>query len=443
MKTLQKFIKHINDNRLINSKGHLLLAVSGGKDSMCMLYLMQTAGFKISVAHFNFKLRDKESDEDENFVRKFCVDRNIIFHGVSGNTKHYAEQNNISIQMAAREMRYEWFNNLVNEFNYDAICTAHHADDNAETILLNLIRGKGLLSLQGIPVRNNNIIRPMLCFTRNDIHKIISENNIPFCEDSSNQSDDYSRNYLRHKIIPLINEINPSSTETINVNGKLFSGIDLLAREYAASILKNAAIYEAENIILDISLLKQNPAFATLLYYFLEPYGFGKIMIADIISASGTQSGKKFFSQTHVLFTAENKFILQPVRGFQHNGTFIIESTGTFNTGILVVEVENIPRGNIEFSSDQNIAFVDKQKIKFPLSIRKWKNGDYFYPLGMNGKQKISDFLINNKIPLPYKEDIMVLESQDEIVWVIGQRLDHRYRITENTSEVLSVKIKL
>jgi tRNA(Ile)-lysidine synthase len=432
---LTKFQHHIEQNFPQLKDKKLLLAVSGGVDSMVLLDLFYKLRFDICVAHCNFQLRGKESDADELLVREICQDGYIPYFINSFETLDFAKENKLSIQLAARKLRYDWFQELL-LLGFDYVLTAHHLDDNVETFLINFTRGTGLEGLTGIPAKNGNIIRPLLPFSRDEIENYAKENKIQWREDSSNASDKYFRNKLRHNIVPTLKELNSGFLDSFQNTLHHLQQAESLVNDASKLVFEKVVKEKGNQLEIHLKPLLEFQNYKAYLFQWLKNYGFSAWN--DIYDLVGAQSGKQVFSETHVLLKDREKLILSERKSINKSEVFIIES----------IECKvNIPLKLIfsRFSGVKNVnancIFVDKDKIKFPLTIRKWQEGDYFYPAGMNGKKKLSKYFKDEKYSLLDKENQWLLCSEDQIIWVIGKRADHRFIATERTQQIIKIDI--
>ncbi len=406
----------------------LLLTVSGGVDSMVMAHMfirwMQTVeGHRLcpgtAIAHMNFSLRGAESDRDHEFVRQWAHKNKVPFYSKTVFTKKTARENGISLEMAARELRYQWFGSLCEELGFSHIAVAHNANDRAETLLLNLIRGTGVRGLCSLREKTGNIIRPLLDIPRSLIEDYAREHNIPFRTDSTNLETDLARNKIRHLVMPVLEEITPNVAVRMGKNAGHF----LQAQQVLESFLsEKRQDCKSERGFSIPSLLRQNHK-CFLLHEFLSPYGFNSAQIEDISSAMEGQSGKRFYSGSHVLWIDRGELV---IRDLVEHGT---------STGVNGYQTELSP--DFVIPTDPGTAALDADKLGYPLKIRKWEPGDRFMPLGMNRLKKISDFLTDLKVPLYKKQDILVLCSGTDIVWVVGYRIDNRYKVTESTTRIM------
>lgn len=431
-----QFDRHLK-NRFPFMRGKkILLAISGGIDSVVLAVLCKNAHLDFAMAHCNFHLRGKESDGDEAFVENLANEWGIEVFVQPFDTEKYARENKISIQVAARELRYEWFQNLATELGFDYIFTAHHADDNLETFLIHTIRGTGLEGLTGIPERNENILRPLLIFSRKDIHDFAESEEISWREDSSNASKKYLRNKIRHDVLPVLKAENSQLLETFANTQKYLQEASGLLKEYTG-ILYDEIIEEIDRELhFDIEKIQEKSTPKAVLYQLLKPFGFTEWEnVYDLLLA---QSGKMVFSATHRLVKDRGKLILteNPLETSEEQEIQIPYEVRdvVFPLGKLTIfEAEKFQK------STQNEIYVDKNTIKFPLKLRKWKNGDYFYPFGMTGRKKVSAFLKDEKFSLTEKEKIWVLLSGNEIMWIVGQRADDRFKVEPNSAQILKI----
>ncbi len=415
----------------------ILLGVSGGIDSMVMLHLFRQSGYQVGVAHCNFQLRGVESDEDENFVRRNCRQWDIAFYSHRFDTKNYATEKGLSTQMAARELRYTWFNELLQKEGFDYLATAHHSNDSIETILLNLTKGAGLDGLTGIPAQNKKIIRPLLFITQEEIEKYAAEEEVLWREDQSNQSDDYQRNFIRHQIVPKLKELNPSLEKTWQETiYKLQGASEIISTSVEEWKSKNQKI-EGDKIVLEKKGFDNSKR--VMLWEIVKPYGFNFDQCENIINALGGQSGKRFLSNTHELIVDRESLILTE---HQENWEQVsIESSQQeVSLGAKTLKFETADCTGLPIS-DKNQAIVDEGLVRFPIIWRKWKPGDFFFPLGMKNRKKISDFLIDEKVSLADKDSLTLLESNGEIVWVVGHRIDDRFKVTDQTRRVIRIRL--
>src|SRR5450759_3937413 len=439
---ISEFKRFISENNLITPGDKILLAVSGGIDSMVMTYLFHQLGYKIGIAHCNFSLRARESDKDEELVRQYASENNIHFHSTRFKTKAYAIKNKLSVQMAARDLRYKWFEEIRNENGYDSIAIAHNLNDNIETLLINLTRGTGLAGMAGMKPVSNKIIRPLLFATRQDILAFLNQHKIVFREDKSNADTKYTRNKIRHLVIPVLKEINPSIETTLNETTERFIGINEIVSEYISGLRERISEQKMELITFNISLLKAHLHNKAVLFELFKPYGINNVQLSDLIKVIDGKTGGQIFTDSHRIIKNRKEIIVS--HEDTGNETFYcIKNIPGFRKvpGIDSAGYVNIT-DKFEIPSDPFIACIDSEKVSFPLIIRKWKAGDHFYPLGMKQKKKLSDYFIDNKYSRLDKENILILESEGKIVWIIGDRIDNRFRITRSTKKALQLRVK-
>jgi tRNA(Ile)-lysidine synthase len=432
----EKLDKYIKQHHLFKREDKLILAISGGADSVALACLLKALNCNFIMAHCNFGLRKEESDSDEVFVKKLAKKLNVECVTSNFDTQNFATQNKLSIQMAARELRYKWFEALRLKLDCNFIVTAHHQDDDIETFFINLLRGTGIKGMLGIHPKKRNIIRPLLFARKDEIYDFLKENKIEYREDSSNKDDKYLRNKIRLHLIPLLEEINPSIKETITKDMDYLSGISEIyntqINKQKGRLLKQEGSYFTISIV---ELEKLNPM-PTYLYELLKPFGF--FSVNDISIALQKQSGKQFFSSTYRLIIDRKKIIIQPIR---KNEKIEIQIDKNDKECFSPIQLGFSLSENLDIQNNVNIAMLDLSKLHFPLVLRKWEKGDFFFPLGMNGKKKLSDFFIDNKISIPEKEQIWVLCSANEIAWIVGLRLDDRFKITEKTKKAYIVQL--
>jgi len=440
---LHHFEKHIKKAGLFDPSQKVILAVSGGVDSMVMAYLFYKAGFNFDIAHCNFSLRGKEADKDEALVKITAHKYKCTFYSKKFNTKTYAKENKISIQMAARDLRYEWFNELHQNKLCDYIALAHHQNDSAETFLINLVRGTGISGLHGIKAKNGIFIRPLLFADRSQIEAFAQKHQIEFRDDASNLEDKYVRNKIRHQIIPLLESINPSVVASLSHAADNLLETEKLYHEYIAVLKKKIFKKSGHRFLIDINQLMKIEARATVLFEILKPWGFNTTQVDEILESLNALSGKVFLSSTYKLLKDREKLIIEKLEKAENNTVYIYKNTKSVKTDSFKLTLSNLKKNNdfSPYSASALVAFVDADKVSFPLTLRKWEKGDYFMPLGMKKKKKISDFLIDNKMSLFEKAKVKLLCSEKNIIWIAGLRADERYKITTQTKHVLKIEI--
>ncbi len=433
---LTNFKNHISNTFPALKGKRILIACSGGLDSVVLSRLFKELNYDISLAHCNFSLRGKESDEDENFVILLADKLSIPIFNKKFNTKAYKIKHKLSTQVAARQLRYQWFAEICAEHSFDYLATAHHLDDDLETFLINLSRGTGLKGLIGIPLINDKIIRPFLNFPRADILQYAKENNCPWREDSSNQTSDYLRNKLRIEVIPRLKEVDHNLLNGFHQTQKYLNDSMALVNDYM-TLIKNLVVSETEDgFEIDVLKLQDLPNTNALLYELLAPFGFTAWNdISDLLTA---QSGKQIFSESHRILK-NRKSLLLVENNFVHNeATFTIKESDTGIDTPINLKIEHVDK---ILGYTPRIVYLDFQKLSFPLQLRKWREGDSFYPYGMKGKKKLSKFFKDEKLSLIAKEKTWVLSSGNRIVWIVGIRSDDRFKVENQTKKILKITV--
>ena len=435
---LDLFSKYIDKELAFIKDKKLLVAISGGLDSVVLAHLCAQLQLNISLVHCNFNLRGNESDEDESFVLQLAEDLELEVFVESFETETYAQEHKISIQMAARELRYVWFEELASQLHYDYILTAHHADDNLETFLINLSRGTGLDGLVGIPEKNGKLVRPLLPFSREEIQIFAGKNQIKWREDSSNASTKYLRNKLRHDVIPKLKAVNSqflqnfSKTQQHLRESKQF--LDSISEKIAGKVVDRV---DGDVRYFNIEKIKSFNHFKTVLYQLFKDCGFNQWN--DIEELLDAQTGKHVLSKTHRLLKNREYLVLSNLPEDGRKATLkIFEGDESIETSLGTLTLEDV---NAMGQSISQIVYVDKDLLKFPLTVRHWEKGDYFYPFGMQGKKKLSKFFKDEKYSALEKEKALVLCSKDNIVWVLNKRLDNRFKVTQDTQNILKISI--
>lgn len=409
----------------------LIVGLSGGADSMVLLDLLVRLGYNSLAAHCNFHLRGAESDRDAAFVRRWCSKADIPFTSVDFNTVRYACERKISIEMAARELRYCWFERLCCEKGADAVAVAHHKDDSVETVLLNLIRGTGIRGLIGIAPVHGKVVRPLLCVTRAEIEGYAAERQLPYVEDSTNREEIFLRNAIRLKIMPALEALNPAVREAIFRTSQHLSGTEKIYNDAIHRI--TASLFQDSSI--DIDALRRTPHPQTVLFEILTPFGFTPSTIEDIASSMDAPSGKIFYARGYRLIKDRNRFMLdlKEARAEQRSFQIGLQCTGISYPIVLTMERQAMP---VQIRKDRHFLFADADRLIFPLELRRWREGDWFIPFGMKGRKKLSDYFSDRKFSIKEKEEAWVVVSDGEIVWIVGERSDHRFRVTEKTKDV-------
>lgn len=422
----RQVIQYIEKEHLFSPKDKILVALSGGADSVALLNLLQSSGYQCEAAHCNFQLRGKESDRDEQFVRQLCFDHKIPLHIIHFDTTRYATEKHISIEMAARELRYNWFDKIREDNKIKVIAVAHHKDDSVETMLLNLIRGTGINGLLGIRPRNGDIVRPLLCVNRKEIIQYLDNIGQRYVTDSTNLQDEYTRNKIRLHLLPLMQEINPSIKESL---------VETCNHLNDATLLYNKGIEEGKKRVLSnegiqIARLLDEPSPSALLFEILYPLGFNSTQIGNIFNSLNGQSGKQFTCKDWRIIKDRQLLILEKNENTN-------ESTPPFH----LIKEEREYTSEFIIPRDKAIACFDADKLDAPLAIRKWQAGDTFVPFGMTGNKRVSDYLTDKKFSLIQKEHQWILSCGERIAWLIGERADNRFRIDENTKKVILLRV--
>lgn len=434
---LEVLQKHLAQNLPFLKDKKLLLATSGGIDSMVLVHLFQQLGYDIHVAHCNFNLRGGESDGDEQFIRNYASKNNTPVFITHFNTKAFANDAKVSIQIAARQLRYAWFDELLQEHRLDYLLTAHHLDDSIETFLINFTRGTGLEGLMGIPQQNGNIVRPLLPFSRTQIEEYASRHSIQWREDSSNASDKYLRNKLRHHVVPILKSLNDGFEASFNSTLNHLQQAKSMADDAAVLVYQQVVKEDGNRKLIDIEQLKRLPNYKAYLYHWLSPLGF--TAWDDIYNLADAQAGKYVLSGCYRLLK-DRDFLLLELVNEADSGIYEIDENVQKTTIPIGLKLENVRF--FEENHTKNTIFVNKELIKFPLFVRRWKKGDYFYPFGMNGlKKKVSKYFKDEKFSLSDKENTWLLCSGDDIIWVVGHRADDRFRVTQNTTQILKIAL--
>ncbi|MGE9310055.1 tRNA lysidine(34) synthetase TilS [Niabella sp. CJ426] len=432
-----QFTAFINDHHLFTKSNRLLVAVSGGVDSVVLCHLCKEAGFDFGIAHCNFQLRGEDSNRDELFVREWSQQLNVPFHVIQFNTKQYAEEKKLSTQVAARNLRYEWFKKICDEQGYDFILTAHHADDNIETVLMNFFRGTGINGLTGMQPVHQQIRRPLLFAKRLELEAYLKRHKLSFVQDASNLHDDYTRNYFRNTVLPMIAKTYPEVQQNLLDNISRFKEVDILYRQELSRVAKKLLVQKGEEWYIPVLLLQKTPAMKTVLLELIKTYGFKATQLNEVVQLLNSDSGKYILSSSHRILKDRKHLIISPLKDF-NKATVVIEEPGTvdYTGGVLhlMQTQKTVPEPG------GHVALLDAALIAYPLLLRPWRAGDYFYPLGMKGKKKLAKFFVDQKLSLADKEKVWVLEMNRKIIWVVGYRIDDRFKVTDKTQSVLKIE---
>lgn len=439
MNLLKNFTGYVKQQNLFQPKDRLLLAVSGGVDSVVLCELCKQAGYDFMIAHCNFQLRGEESERDEAFVKQLGTKYEVEVLIKKFDTEKYAAENKLSIQVAARELRYAWFQQLAVARSVQFILTAHHANDNIETLLMNFFKGTGINGLHGILPKQANLIRPLLFAKKEEIAGFAFAANLKFVEDSSNASDKYTRNYFRNQLIPDLQKVFPQVEENLLNNIERFREIELLYRQSVQLYTRKLLEKKGNEIHIPVLKLLKTTGLNTVVYEIIRDYGFTAHQTEEAVALLQSETGKYILSATHRVIKNRNWLIIAPNKTIEAENIFIEENDTqvVFQQG--VIDIELLLTTNYKPQTTNLLAQLDAAEIKFPLLLRKWKPGDYFYPLGMQKKKKLSRFFIDQKLSLIQKEKTWVIEMDKKIIWVIGLRIDDRFKITGNTKRVLQI----
>ena len=432
---LSQVKEYIQQNIPLVENDKVLVGLSGGADSVALLSILKELGYCCFAAHCHFALRGEESDRDRNFAKQISAKLGVPFIEVRFDTLKYATDKKISVEMACRELRYEWFEAQRTALGCRYLAVAHHRDDSVETVLINLIRGTGISGLTGIAPLNGTVIRPILGLSREEVENYISQSNLNYVTDSTNKETIYVRNKIRNRILPLMKEINPSVYEAIEATSVHLSETELIYREALNKKIESIVEVRDEVAYIKIEKLTEQTAVRTILYEILKPYGFITSQLNDIIASFNEESGKRFFSLTHRIIKDRNRLIVAPL-GKEDN--YLIHYPANEMLRVEYMAVEDLP----PFTRDKSCAYFDADKLPENLILRHWRMGDRFLPFGMKGTQKLSDYFTTHKFSLLQKEQIWLLVAGDEILWLVGERQSDKYRITPTTQRVVKFTIK-
>jgi tRNA(Ile)-lysidine synthase len=436
MLPVKRFTDFIEQNKLFKSNNKVLAAVSGGMDSVLLVHLLHSAGISFGIAHCNFQLRGHESTRDYLFCQNLAQQFDVPFHSTSFDTLNYAASQKISTQMAARNLRYQWFEQVRQELGYTVTALAHHQNDAIETILLNLTRGTGIAGLHGILAANGRVVRPMLFLNRDEIQNIIAENGIEYVEDSSNTSAKYARNKIRLEVVPKLKELNPGLEHTFQNNLERFREFELLLTQYVDKLKKDLFVVTGDEITLPLAAIKKLEPKRLLLFHLLQQFGVNETIVDDLISSLDKHSGRVFETSDYRLYIDRDELIITKTDWPVYRPIFMNVDDKTIHYGSYKLSVLHDDSALIVKDNPMAVS-VDTALLIFPLTIRTWLQGDYFYPLGMKTRKKLSDFFINQKIPLHQKNEIpLIVNGNGELIWIGGYRLDERYKINGNTKKV-------
>lgn len=438
MDSLRKFLCFIEDEQLFNEKDRVLLAVSGGKDSVFMTRLFAESKIQFGIAHCNFQLRGPESDRDADFVKELAASLNVPFFTISFETEDVATRKQISIQMAARDLRYAWLEETRMEHSYNYIAVAHHQTDSVETILLNMLRGTGIAGLHGILSKRGRIVRPLLAFTGKEVEDYIHSNSILYREDHSNLETKYARNKIRLEVLPALRHINPALESTFSLSSKRFHALEKFLDSQFESIRKSLFVKHQEGVYhIPIEELLSNFLDSFILFELFKPFSFSESVLSDLVSSLlQLNTGRLFYSESHQLLIDRDKLILREIQVGEDDDLHIDTLPMEFSWHGLHFNVSLST--DINFSKNDRKVRVDADLVSLPITVRSWEHGDYFIPLGLHGRKKISDFLIDQKVPLDEKKEVpLFVNSNHDILWVAPFRIDERYKVSDKTKKVI------
>ena len=428
---------YIDKYQLLTAGKPVLVGVSGGADSIALLTVLVELGYSCIVGHCNFHLRGEESMRDEHFTETYARKLGLPFVKVDFNTRDYAAEHHLSVEMAARELRYAWFEEMRCVHDAQAIAVAHHRDDNVETVLMNLIRGSGIRGMSGIRPKNGFVIRPLLPVTRQEILQWLAERQLEYVTDSTNLSAAYTRNFIRLRVLPLLETINPSVRTAINRTAEHLAETESLFAYVMADARKR--VFEAENR-LSIKALMQYPSPKTVLFELLKAFHFTPSSVDEIFLSLNKESGKLFFSSSHRLVKDRDCLLLSPLAAAGEKEVYFLTGEEGCWSGPIDLAFSRIVRiEELHIQKDKDIAYFDLDKLKFPLVLRHWQQGDWFVPFGMQGRKKLSDYFSDKKFSRLEKEQVWLLCSGDEVIWIVGERSDNRFRVECATKRCLVV----
>lgn len=434
---LNRVKRYIAENQLFEQSDKLVVGLSGGADSIALINILIELHYDCVAAHCNFHLRDEESDDDASFVAEWCKYNNIPLVTIDFDTNKYASDNKISIEMAARDLRYSWFEKVRVEHNADYIAVAHHQNDSVETLLINLVRGTGISGLSGIAPKNGRVVRPLLSVNRAEIEEYLKRLSIGYRTDSTNLEDIYTRNYIRLNLLPSLEKLNPSVNDSIARTAQNLSEAEKVYRHAIDKDIKEVLF----NNVIDIEKLRQTISPQSVLFEILFPLGFTPSVIEDVKYSVDGISGKVFYSPTHRLIKDRTTFVIDVLSDSgDDDKTRIINKGETHIALPLEMDIAIVPYP-VEIVKSPRYLYVDADLVSFPLILRKWQLGDWFIPFGMKGRKKLSDFFTDHKFSIKDKEEVWILTSGDDIVWIVGHRSDNRFRVSDETSSVLKVEI--
>ncbi len=434
---LNKIQKFVDSHQLLDRSELHLVGLSGGADSVALLLILRELGYRVEAAHCNFRLRGEESDRDENFVKELCAKLNVSLHLIHFDTNSYAEQHQVSIEMAARDLRYGYFRELCKDIGAADVCIAHHRDDAVETLLMNLLRGAGIHGLTGIRPKNDFVRRPLLCINRQEIVDYLDSIGQPYVTDSTNLEADVLRNKLRLRVLPLLEEIAPGATANIDKTANYLREAEKVFQTEMRR--EQDAFLNADGKSVEIEHLQQLPSPSSFLHEWLMPLGFNSTQTEQMLSCLG-ETGCEFSSATHTLVVDRKHLVVEPIAEPMKSikmpecGTYRYDESAAYKLDIA---------DNVEISKSADVATVDADKVNFPLTLRPVSTGDRFVPFGMKGSKLVSDYLTNQKVSiLDKRRQLVLVDASGAIIWLVGRRTDNRFRIDNDTKQTLRITIK-
>ena len=439
----EKLEAFVSENNLFCKNDRILIALSGGVDSVVLAHLMLKANYDIALAHCNFHLREEESNRDEAFVRSWAEKNGVRLFVKEFDTFAYMKENKLSLEMAARDLRYQWFDSLLKEYGFSYLATAHHLDDSIETFFINLLRGTGIAGLHGIQAKNDKIIRPLLFATREEILSYAKQNSISYVEDSTNSETKFTRNKIRHNLFPILKELNPNFEFALKKDIEHLRDTEFVFRREIEKVKQEIIEKEKDVFKIKIERLQELTPLNIYLYEILSEYGFNETHINDILLCLSENSGKQFFSKTHRLLKDRQYIFIDKIKDESKNDFFLINQEQGSLIYPLRMQMEVMRDLKfVNISKSKNIAMLDFDLLKFPLVLRKWRQGDSFVPFGMKKEKKLSDYFTANKYSLIDKENQWILCSEEKIIWIVGERIDDRFRISNTTKNILKIEVE-
>ena len=439
MELFKRFIEYNIKENLFQKKDRLLLAVSGGVDSVVLCDLCKQAGYNFAIAHCNFQLRSAASDNDEKFVQALAASYNVPFYSTGFDTTAIAATTKKSIEETARELRYNWFKSLCVENDYQYIVTAHHADDNIETAVMHFFRGTGIKGLRGILPKQGNIVRALLFARKDELEAFTKIKQLAFVTDHTNAENEYTRNYFRNTVLPLVSEKYPEAKENILKNIQRFTETEILYRQSVDVHIKKLVEQKGNEVHLPVLKLLKTAPLPTVVYEIIKDYAFTAHQADEVMALLKSETGKYIQSATHRIIKNRNWLIIAPLQNTEAQHVLIEEKDTHIDFEAGALHIEKLTTAKAQIITDSSIAFLNAAEITYPLLLRKWKQGDYFYPLGMQKKKKLNRFLIDRKLSITQKENTWVIEMNKKIIWIVGKRIDDRFKVMPSTTNLLQL----